>query len=162
MAYEFTVVDYPKTLVAGLSIQTNLNKASMDCPALWQKFGPQIHSKLSQHVCMASTDTPAYGISKMIDNEFFDYWAAVPVKQEHELPKEFKTMTIPAGKYVKTTVPSLAKLSEAFMAMYTQWPQQQDQYQLDPAGLCFETYDVCWKPEDSLEIYCKVIENQGD
>ena len=36
--YKAAVVDYPAKRLVGMKVLTSMNKASVDCPALWQAF----------------------------------------------------------------------------------------------------------------------------
>lgn len=156
MDFQFTVVELPEIQVAGMTVETNMEKAMIDCPALWHTFGPRICSELANCAEISKTGE-SYGISKMIDENRFTYWAAVQTTRINTLPDDFKTMAIPAGLYVKATVPSLEKLGEAMTAMYMQWPQSQTEYQIDMQGVCLELYGLNWQPNDPLEIYAQVI-----
>ena len=156
MDYQFSVVELPEKQIAGIYVQTNMKNAATDCPTLWQSFGPRICGELSSCSSLSkSGDT--YGVSVMTDENNFTYWAAVGVDAIHSLPEDMKTMTITQGLYVKCTIPGLEQMGEAFMAMYTQWPQSQNEYVLDMGGACFELYPKNWQLTDSLEIYAKVI-----
>ncbi|MFD1259814.1 GyrI-like domain-containing protein [Entomomonas asaccharolytica] len=156
MSFQFTVVELPEIQVAGITVDTDMEKAMIDCPALWHTFAPRICSELADCVEISKTGD-SYGISKMIDENRFTYWAAVQITQINTLPADFKTMTIPAGLYVKAQVPNLDMLGEALTAMYMQWPQSQTEYQLDMQGVSLERYEHNWQPNDPLEIFAAVI-----
>lgn len=156
MDFQFTVVELPAIKIAGITVATDMANAAKDCPALWENFGPRICGELSSCADIAKTGE-SYGISKMIDENRFIYWAAVPVNTIDSLPADFDSMTIAAGYYVKGIAPNLEQLGQAFTAMYMQWPATQQEYQLDMQGICFELYRGDWQPSDPIEIYASLI-----
>lgn len=156
----YTVVEFPEKRIAGLHVQTDMQNAAKDCPALWQAFGPRICTELA-NCASISKEGHTYGVSIMTDPERFTYWAAIEIGTDDAsgkaLPKDIQTMTIPAGLYVKCQVENLSQLGEAFTALYMQWPQTQNEYALNMQGLCFELYPMNWQLTDPLEIYASVI-----
>lgn len=156
MKYTYSIVEIPAKQVAGITVETDMQRAEQDCPALWQTFGPRICAELSGRVSRPE-NADTFGVSCMLDENRFVYWTAIEVNSTENLPTDMKTMTIPAGLYVKCTAPSLEKLGEAFTEMYMQWPHSQNDYVLDMQGVCFELYKGQWEMNDPIEIYATVI-----
>ena len=112
--------------------------------------------ELSQNAAMMK-NVPTYGVSQYIDGDRFVYWAAAEVSSLEGLPKEVKTMRIPAGKYARCEVPNLEKLTEAYMAVET-WMSTQEKYTYNMQGVAFEEYKHGWEMGDSITIYIAVNE----
>ena len=47
MDFEFAVLEFPETKVAGIKIETDMKNAQKDCAALWESFGPRVYGELS-------------------------------------------------------------------------------------------------------------------
>lgn len=156
MAHLFSVVHLPKIDLVGIHIQTDMKNAEKDCPALWQEFAPRICGELSNCASLSSNGI-SYGISKMVDEFRFMYWATIGVDAVDSLPEGMESTAISEGFYVKCAVPSLEKLGEVINAMYSEWPQTQDEYALDMQGICFELYPENWQFSDALEVYASVV-----
>lgn len=160
MSFVFSVVEVGEKKLAGIKVETSMEKAARDCPDLWHTFGPRCEAELAE---IANLEGGAYGISVMTGNEgSFTYWAAVEVFPDASLPEGMAFTTIPAGLYVRCTVPGLEQLGSAFEAMYGEWPRSQGKYAIshDPQGVCFELYPLQPKPwdvTDPLEIYGPVV-----
>lgn len=160
MSFVFSVAEVAEKKLAGIKVETTLEDAVRDCPALWRAFGPRIEADLAEQ---ADLTGGTYGISVMTGNEGrFSYWAAVGVSRDVILPEDMAFMTIPAGLYVRCTVHGIEQLGSAFKAMYGVWPRSQNRYVLshDPKGVCFELYPFQTKPwevTDPLEIYGPVV-----
>lgn len=152
MNFEVTVVEFPVKHLVGMKVSTSMQKAQADCPQLWQTFGPRIIELPS----MEGVNSGAYGISVMLNENEFDYWAAVEANPEIDLPDGMGTIAISAGLYAKCTVLGLEKLGEAFMYLYGPWIQGQKEYTLDMQAPCFELYPQNWRLETVFEIYAPV------
>lgn len=156
MDYTFTVAELPEKMIAGISVETDMQHAQQDCQALWQSFGPRICTELSKHIAIPA-NADSFGISQMLDSERFRYWAAIEISSAEQLPADLQTMIIPAGLYVTCQVPGLEQLCEAYTAMYEKWPQSQNTYAMNMQGICIERYKNNWQIQDPLEIYGSVV-----
>lgn len=155
MAYTFTAVEVKEKKIAGIHVQTNMEKSVTDCPELWMQFMPLMCDELVQHPAVVQ-GSPTYGVSQFIDNDRFTYWAAVQVDSSAGLPQGLDVMTIPAGLYVKSTALSLDKLGETFSALDA-WMNTQSQYAYNMQGVGFEEYKHGWQMTDSIDVYVAVI-----
>ena len=152
MSFEITVVEFPATHLIGMKVRTNMQNAQKDCPAIWQTFGPRI-IEIPGGDCVGKG---AYGISVMVNENDFDYWAAVESQTESPLPDDMDTIDIPAGHYARCSIASLEKLGEAYMFVYGPWIQGQNEFTLDMSGVSFELYPSHWNPGEAFEIYVPV------
>ena len=149
--FDVTVVDYPRKRLAGLKVRTSMKKAHIDCPAIWQTFGPRI-GELSPEGCPGS-----YGVSVMVNAEDFDYWATIELDPAKAASAGLETIETPAGPYAKVAVPHLEKMGEAYMFIYEDWLKSQTAYAYKADGPCFELYPPDWKPEAAFEIFMPLV-----
>lgn len=156
MAYDFSIVELKEIQVAGMMNTSDMSNAHKDCPALWHAFGPRIESELAQNADIPPS-SKGFGISSMIDENRFEYWAVVPVNSIEKLPEGMKTFTIPAGTYVTCHVPNLEHLGPVYETIYGEWPQSQNDYQIDMQGISIESYSMNWQPSDQLDLYVSII-----
>lgn len=156
MSFNFTVVEIPEKQIAGIYVQTTIQDASKDCPALWQSFGPRMCDTIANCNVVSKTG-PSYGVNVMLDENKLNYWAALEVTSTSNLPKDLQTMTIPGGLYVKCTAQNLAQLGDAYTALYMQWPQSQHEYAVNMQAPCFELYSHNWQLNDPIEIYAPIV-----
>jgi AraC family transcriptional regulator len=98
----------------------------------------------------------AFGVSVMVNDNDFDYWATIEAAPDTAVPAGMDTIGISASLYVRTTT-SMDKLGEAFMYVYTQWVHEQSEYTLDMQGACFELYPPNWQPSGAVEVYSPVV-----
>ena len=153
MALEVTIKEFPTRHLVGLHVRTNMQKASTDCPAVWQAFGPRI-------VSLPNSDsiTEAYGVSVMIGEDgTFDYWAAAETPVDAAIPEGMKTVELPAGLYACTFAPSLEGMEAVYQEMYTEWSQQQSEYNVNMQSPCIEVYRNGWQPSDPFELRIPVV-----
>ncbi|MFT3963641.1 GyrI-like domain-containing protein [Propionivibrio sp.] len=153
---EFTVVEFPETRLAGVTIETDMERAESDCTAVWQAFWPRIAAELVPRAVIPE-NVHAFGVSRMIDEQRFFYSAMLQVESIRDLPGDMREMRIPGGLYVRCAVPSLARLAEAYTALYEQWPSAQGEYELDYQGVCFERYPPDFTHEKPFEILAAVV-----
>ncbi len=152
MSFEITVVGFPAKHLIGMKVRTDMQKAQTDCTALWQTFGPRI---VDIPGCTGECKG-SFGVSVMLNENDFDYGAAVEVAPETTVPNGMEAFELPAGLYAKCTVASLEKLGEAYMYVYGPWIAGQSEYGLNMQAPCFEHYPANWRPEDAFEIYVPV------
>ena len=140
-------------------IRTNMQKASIDCPAIWQTFGPRMAS-LSGNA--EAEFGESYGLSVMVSEDgTFDYWAAVEMTDEMSadvpLPEDMVPVELPGRLYACATVPNLSQVAEAYGTMYMEWPQQQSEYGVNMQATCVEVYRGNWQPDDPVELWVPVV-----
>jgi len=158
MTLEITVKEFPGRKLAGMVVRTNMQKASTDCPTVWQAFGPRMAS--FPH---GANITESYGVSVMISEDgTFDYWAAVEIPADaalpdDELPEGMATFELPGGLYACAFAPNLEQVAEAYGTMYMEWPQQQSEYAVNMQAPCVEVYRDGWQPADPLELRVPVV-----
>lgn len=149
--YEVSVVECPARHLIGMNVQSSMSKAPIDCPAIWQSFGPRMGE-----LCAAEDSAGSFGVSVMLSAENFVYWAALEAKADTAVPRGMGSLDIPAGLYAKVRVPNLEKLGEGYCFIYNEWPGEQSEYIGDETIPCFEYYPPDWQPEDALEIFMAV------
>lgn len=89
-------------------------------PQQWQKFGPYIGKVPGQ----VGVDSYGVALNGTVagDHCEFDYLCGVEVNDGAKLPAEFRTVKIPAGKYVVFTHDeSVATLDQKFELITTKW-----------------------------------------
>jgi len=153
MTLEITVKELPGRKLAGMVVRTNMQKASIDCPAVWQTFGPRMASFPN-----SANITEAYGVSVMISEDgTFDYWAAAEIPADAEFPEDMAAFELPGGLYACAFAPNLQQVAEAYGTMYMEWPQQQSDYAVNMQAPCVEVYRDDWQPTDPLELWVPVV-----
>ncbi len=151
--FTITVVDCPAKSLVGMKVRTTMQKAQADCPALWQEFGPRIDA-----LCPGGGCTGAYGLSAMINETEFYYWAAVEAEAFAEVPAGLERADLPAGRYAACPVPNLEKLAEAYTHLYTTWLPSAPGYVINEQAPCFELYPSNWQLSDAFALYMPVRE----
>lgn len=116
--------EYSSTTVAGLEIVTNSIMSPHTTyedsllPELWEEFW-SMFPKLG-----LKTQGTSFGVSTAIDqnSEKIKYLAGVEFTRGVPPGLEFKTIVIPAGKYVRYTHRgSMENLKESYLDAYTNW-----------------------------------------
>ena len=155
MTLEIIVKELPSRKLAGMVVCTNMQKASTDCPAIWQTFGPRM-SSLTGNAEAAFGES--FGLSVMVSEDgTFDYWATVEMSVDVPLPEDMVTVELPGGLYACATVPNLSQVAEAYGTMYMEWPQQQSEYGVNMQAPCVEVYRGNWTPNDPVELWVPVF-----
>ena len=153
MTLEVTLKELPARHLTGMVVRTNMQRASIDCPAIWQTFGPRLVSLPN-----SANISEAYGVSVMIGADgTFDYWAAAETPAGAPVPEDMKTVELPAGLYACTFAPNLEQVEAAYRTIYTEWSSQQSEYAVDMQAPCVEVYRNDWKPSDPLELWVPVM-----
>jgi predicted transcriptional regulator YdeE len=156
--YQVTISEWQTKTLYGVSVRTNMAKASTDCPELWQKhFGPRMPEISGKPIQEFQGDS--YGLSVTVDwrQESFDYWAAMEPANGLALPEGMATVTIPAGLYAGCHVSSLAEIGSAYTFLYMKWPTKQSEYTLNMQAPCFERYGQTYMQDGSFELFVPVI-----
>lgn len=136
--FAVSLEERPALRVMGVKVGTDMDHASLDCPALWKAFEPRMRE-------VACSRPESYGISVLTGNPekngcAFDYWAALPAAKDAPLPEGMEEFRLFAGTHAFFEVPSLAEASAAYGWFYTQWLPGQNEYTLNMASPCFELY----------------------
>lgn len=144
----------------GISVRTSMSKASEDCPHLWEKvFAPRMPEISGEKP--GGYHGPSYGIAVMIDEQHFDYWAAMPAPEGLTLPDGMRQIEIPAGCYAGCALSVLSQLGEAYTYLYEVWPKTSREYALNMQAPCFECYDRRFCESGALEVYIPVLKLSG-
>ncbi|MCD8349421.1 MAG: GyrI-like domain-containing protein [Planctomycetaceae bacterium] len=153
--FAVTIEECPAIRCAGLKVRTTMQKASTDCPALWQKdFGPRMES------FPADPQFPqqSYGASVMLDSDNFDYWALMPLAPGADVPDGMDIFTLPAGPYATAKIAGLNQLGDAFTYVYGEWIASQENYTLNMQGVSYELYTFDFMTTGELSIYCPLLQ----
>jgi len=140
MSDKFTinVVEREAIKIVGLKVRTSMQTSMTDCPALWEKdFGPRMPE-------LATYPGLSYGASQMVDQENFDYWAALTYREGDPVPSGMGLLDLAAGPYAECPVESLADLAEAYQYIFFSWAggamdkfrHDAPSYELYPADHC--------------------------
>ena len=151
-SYTATIVSYPAKHLIGINVLTSMQKASVDCPALWQAFDTRISGSLSTGCACKG----CYGVSVMLNAEEFYYWAAVEADLLKELPPGMEHIDIQAGQYARCLVPDLKNVADAYMFLYGAWLSNQSEYALNEHAPCFEQYPPNWQLSDSCGVFMPI------
>jgi AraC family transcriptional regulator len=145
--FEVTIVDLAAKQLAGIKVRTSMAKAKQDCPALWQNFCPKMPDIFTKK---------SYGISVMLNEQDFDYWAAAEAP-EGACPAGLEPVGIPAGSYARCEVANLESIGEGYMFMYQTWLASQGEWKLNVQAPCFELYSANWNPAMPFELFMPVM-----
>lgn len=153
--FTVTVVERPTVKTAGVKVRTTMNKAMRDCPALWEKeFGPRMDSFPVDPKFAGQS----FGVSIMVDNEAFDYWAVMPIDPAAPLPEGMDYLQIPGGLYAECHLASLAELGDAYTHLYMEWGPGQEKYAVNMQGAGYELYTCDYLTSGKLSLYCPLVE----
>lgn len=152
--FQINVVTRPAIKTAGLKVATTMEKASVDCPKIWSEdFGPRM---------MDFPADPAYpdqsfGVSIMLDQHNFDYWAVMPLREHAGVPDGMETLEIAGGLYAECHLNSLEELGDAYNYVYLQWAPAQEKYAVNMQGASYELYTSDFMKTGKLSIYCPLL-----
>ena len=68
MDFEFAVLEFPETKIAGITVETDLKHAQQNCQALWEKFGKRVTGELAGHKAIPE-DAAKFGHVSSIRSE---------------------------------------------------------------------------------------------
>ncbi|WP_027086600.1 AraC family transcriptional regulator [Cohnella panacarvi] len=106
--------------VVGMKVETKM--ADDKIPELWQKFIPRMNE-----IKHRMNNYDMYGISEYSDNyvdEWFTYWACVPVEHVDDIPAGMEIKTVSSAQYVVVTHKGkLDSMGNAFDYIHTSWLQ---------------------------------------
>ncbi len=150
MTLKVTIIEFSAKQLIGMKVTTDMQKAAVDCPALWQAFGPHIAQ------LPGGLGNCSYGVSVMGARDgAFDYWAAIEESADTILPTGLEKLSLPAGLYACSEVANLGMLAKAYGELYANWDESPG-YAVDWRSPCFERYPADWKPTDPLDIFVPV------
>ena len=155
--FAVTVSPFQAMDLFGLCVATDMEKAAVDCPNIWQQgFMPRSGEFFGASGPAFQGYT--YGISVMTDENAggFDYWAAIPTQPEATLPAGTRRISLPAGLYAGCRVPSLAQIGEAYDFLCRTWVSAQAEYTPRLSAPSFERYGDAFMRDGSFEIFIPV------
>ena len=144
--FEVSVVNFAAKQLVGIKVRTSMAKAKEDCSALWHNFCPKMQK---------IEEGEGYGISVMINEQEFDYWAAAEAPKG-TCPAGLEPVELPAGDYARCVVPNLESIGEGYMFMHQTWLAAQGEWKLNEQAPCFELYPADWTPAMPFELFMPV------
>ena len=159
--FAVVVLQHHRVRLVGVSINTNLQQAPVDCPQLWNNVfnarKPELSGKPAQLY-----QGPSYGVSVFTDHEglAFDYWAAMEAPGVAALPSGMSEVTLPGGLYACCRIPAPGMLREAYDYMYDEWPNSPEGFAVQLDKPCFERYDSRFVQSGTHDVYVPVLPNQ--
>lgn len=140
--FPMKLVDQPEIRCAGMKVRTTMANAGKDCPALWNdRFGP----RMEEFAHDPAHPDECYGVSVMIDDERFDYWALDSLAPGADVPQGMEEYVIPEGRYAECSVPSLESLGECYQYVYGTWLPENRDLDFDSSRPCYELYGKDYK-----------------
>ena len=152
------VLQYQQVRLVGVSINTTLHKAPVDCPRLWTDvFAPRMPELSGKAPNLYQG--PSYGVSVFTDHEglAFDYWAAMEAPGLSAAPTGMSEVTLPGGLYACCRIPAAGMLREAYDYMYDEWPYSAEGYTVQADKPCFERYDSRFFQSGTHDVYVPVL-----
>ncbi len=140
------IVERPAVKTAGIKLHTTMEKASVDCPAIWEKFMPHMEAFPCDGAGLS------YGLCIMTSETEFDYWAVLPLGKDANVPAGLEEITIPAGFYAQCPLKSLAEMGEAYNYLNTKWSGERKDYAVDFQGMGLELYGKEYMENGSLTL----------
>ena len=158
--FAVVVMQHHSVRLVGVSINTNLQQAPVDCPKLWSDvFAPRM-PELSGKAAHRYQG-PSYGVSVFTDHQrlAFDYWAAMEAPAIATPPAGMREVTLPGGLYACCRIPAAGMLREAYNYMYEEWPHTAGGYAVQLHMPCFERYDSRFFQSGTHDVYVPVLPN---
>jgi len=159
--FAVVVLQHHSVRLVGVSINTNLQQAPVDCPQLWNSvFNPRMPELSGKPAHLYQG--PSYGVSVFTDHEglAFDYWAAMEAPDVAALPTGMSEVTLPGGWYACCRIPAPGMLREAYDYMYDEWPNSPEGFAVQFDKPCFERYDSRFVQSGTHDVYVTVLPNQ--
>lgn len=155
--FEVNIVDCPEKYLVGLRVRTTIPRSLIDCPPIWETF------KSRMDELPGAGGKKSYALFISVDQRItFDHWAAVEMPRDFVIPKDMQCIELPARKYVKCLVPNSAALLLAHSYLYSNWPQSQEEYDIDMSGPCFELYPAQWQSNEAFDLFVSVVPKTKD
>lgn len=156
--FAVTVLRHHRVQLVGVSINTNLDKAPIDCPRLWSDiFAPRMPELSGKAPNLYQG--PSYGVSVFTDREglAFNYWAAMEAPELAAPPVGMGAVTLPGGLYACCRIPAAGLLREAYDFMYDEWPDTPEGYAVQMDKPCFERYDSRFFQSGTHDVYVPIL-----
>lgn len=150
--FEINVSPVPAVRVIGIKVRTDMGKAMVDCPKLWDEtFVPRMQE-------VEALNCTAYGVSEVVDCQagIFDYWAALPAAPNAPIPAGMGALDLPTGLYAQCRVESLADIGAAYDFICSTWPSSQTEFVLDYTARGYEFYPADFMETGVFYIYVMV------
>lgn len=152
--FKVEVVSREAVVAVGLKVRTNMAQAEVDCPKLWHdNFAPRMAE-------IQGFPTTSFGISKIVDEENFDYWAAMPLEAGAPIPGGMTTIDLPAGLYAQCQLKSLEELAAAYQHIFLSWAPASG-YEIPCDRPSYELYPVDHFPTGKLTLFMPVNRKSG-
>ncbi|MDL2272789.1 GyrI-like domain-containing protein [Desulfovibrio sp. OttesenSCG-928-I05] len=158
-----SVVTRSAQRVIGMVVRTSMATALIDCPKLWSEtFGPRIHElecggeSYGISWMVQDTDQTAQSAGAGTDDCVFDYWAALPAREDAPIPDGMRECYLPEGHYAECHVASLQGLAAAYNYIYGTWLPGQNEYTVDMRGASYELYPADYLRTGRIILYCAV------
>ncbi len=148
--FSVEVVDHPAVRLVGMKIRSTLPNASIDCPALWQQFLPRDIGEL------LGGGKNAYGVSIMLNDHEFDYWAAAEIDPKLPVPDDMESVELAHGTYACCSVPGYSALDAAYEYLLHCWLRDQNTSAREHHAHCFELYPSYWHPSIAFRLFVPV------
>lgn len=156
--FQVSVQQLPQARLYGLKVRTDMTKAQEDCTRIWEEdFCPRM-PELSGKT-LDECQGESYGLSVVVDMQqgSFDYWAAMPLAEGREAPKDMEQISVPAGYYATCRVNGIGELGAAFTFLYTTWAGGQTEYALNMQAPCFELYGEDYLKNEILDVFVPLV-----
>lgn len=155
--FELEIVDVPTKYLIGLCIRTTIPRSSIDCPPLWQEFNKRVGE------LPGAKHNKSYSLYLMVDQRItFDHWVAAKMPRNAIVPQGMEGIDLPGRQYLRCFVPNSAALLTAYSVVYSDWPQSQEEYDVDMGGPCFELYPPDWQPNEAFDLYVSIIPSDAN
>lgn len=156
--FHVEIVERPEIVTAGVKVATTMEKCGVDCPALWEKnFGP----RMADFPADPRYPNQSFGVSVMIDQSAFDYWAVMPLREGAAIPTGMEKLVLAGGSYAECRLNGLAELGDAYNYVYLKWAAAQEKFVLNMAEASIELYTSEFMTTGKLVIYCPLAAKQS-
>ncbi|MDR2935005.1 MAG: GyrI-like domain-containing protein [Candidatus Adiutrix sp.] len=132
--------------LAGLKVRTGMASAKADCQRLWGEFVRMMPEA-------ASFADFSYGVSVMIAENEFDYWAGLPLDRGRPVPAGLAALDVPGGVFAACRLSNLESLPLAYKRLYgSPLPGFEPSFEAP----CYEQYPADYAKSGLLTLYAPV------
>lgn len=155
--FAVSVLPFPKVRLFGIRVKTDLDKAPVDCPALWRAFTPRMPELSGKPAHLYQG--PSYGVSIITDKKgaAFTYWAAMEARPQSAPPQGMGEVVLHGGLYACCRIPAAGMLQEAYDYMYDEWPRSAEGFPVLVDQPCFEYYSSRFCQSGTHEVYVPIL-----
>lgn len=156
--FAVVLLQHQSVRLVGVSVNTSLHQAPIDCPRLWNDvFAPRMPELSGKAANLYQG--PSYGVSVFTDHQglAFDYWAAMEAPQVEAPPLGMDEVILPGGLYACCRIPAAGMLREAYDYMYDEWPNSPEGLAVQFDKPCFERYDSRFFQSGTHDVYVPVL-----